>query len=146
MKYEFSRKVELPATVMWQALNHMDEWLPSLNTITAIRALGKPNTPFVIQGRAYEVDTPEGVTMHAHITMVDAEQMQIKIAAKAGPLRSQLSCQVVTTGQHTCQVTRVQCYPGIIGRLFTLLKGAREQAETAAYLDAWINYARALTN
>lgn len=141
--YEATQTTDLDPDLAFRALGEMDHWLTRLETITAVRQLGEG--PFFVQGRKYEIDTPEGVTMHATLTTIDFDRRLVVIDAAAGPLRSHLVCRVEASPAGS-RLTRTQAYPGLVGRLFTALKGKREAAETAAYLDAWIGYARELAD
>lgn len=135
--------MNLPAKSLWEALSRMNHWLTDLETVSGIRKIGAGE--FFVQGREYEVDTPEGVTIHACLTNIDEEQLRVVIDAQVGPLRSHLTCQVIPEGDTACRLLRTQQYPGLIGWAFTAFKGKREAAETAAYLKAWIANAESHT-
>lgn len=126
----------VPADGPWQALLRMNEWLPTLSTIKSVEVLGETRSPFAVIGRHYRVHTPEGVTMNAELVNVDHDERTVEIHAKAGPLRSKLTCRVVDHGSH-CSLVRIQRYPGIVGTLFATVFKSRELKETQAYLEAW---------
>lgn len=137
-------RVEVPAAEAWTALEAMDRWLPTLDTVQSVEPDhdGCPTQPVELKvGHRYLVRTGEGPMMRCHIIEADPVAGVVRIAARLGPLRSRLLCTIESTGPLSCLLHRRQTYPGLIGRVFTLLLGKREQSETTAYLRAWADYA-----
>lgn len=114
MVYKQTKMVVLPASRLWRALAEMGQWLPTLDTVVSVEL--RDERPFLTRGHAYDVRTPEGITMHALVTHVDPQRMTVRIHVHAGPLRSRLTCHITAINERRCTITRIQAYPGLVGR------------------------------
>ena len=140
-QYQHALVSSIEPDIAWKALAQMNEWLPTLDTVESVTSVGEG--PFFLPGRLYLVKTPEGITMQATIMSIREDARSVVIEAQAGPLHSILTC---TVGEHSdgCILSRSQNYPGIVGWVFTRVKGKREENETRTYLEVWETYARTL--
>lgn len=137
-------RVSVPAAEAWAALEAMDRWLPTLDTVQSVEPDHEGSRDHAVElkaGHRYFVRTGEGPMMHCRIVEADPVAGVVRIEARLGPLKSRLLCTIEPMGLSSCSLRRRQTYPGLIGRIFTLLLGRREQAETTAYLRAWADYA-----
>ena len=132
--------VNMKAEIAWEALKMMDEWLPSLSTNQAIYFKGGED--FFYEGRKYHIVTKEGIKMSCEISEVNEEAFWIEIHTRHSLLHSILNCQVIPLTSSTCQLVRIQSYPGFVGFLFNLFFKRREAGETSEYLEVWKNYAQ----
>lgn len=136
--------VEVPAEHAWTALAEMDRWLPRLSTVRSVEPDpdgASTASDVLAPGDLYLVRTGEGPVMHCRVVEADPAAGIVGIEARLGPLRSRLLCRIEPAGPRTRILHRRQTYPGVVGRMFTLLFGRHEQAETTAYLRAWADYA-----
>lgn len=141
MFYDYNIKSNLNADILWMALSKMDHWLCELSTIKSI--IPKSKGEFFTEGFKYDVKTPEKITMHATITKIDEDKKEVIIDAHAGFLKSHLTCRILEHENYSI-IQRRQEYPGIFGKFFTKIKGAREKSETKEYLKTWLSYAQEL--
>ncbi len=151
--FEARLRIEVPADRAWSALEAMGDWLPRLSTVRAVEPdVSGPraspdgsgaNSLRLRTGLCYLTRTSEGATMRCRVMEADRSRGRVRIAATLGPLRSRLLCAVEQDGPDACTLVRRQDYPGPVGRVFTWLFRAREQAETAAYLRVWADEALA---
>lgn len=136
--YSASRRIAVPSSAAWEALTHLNRWLPALKTVERVEYSGDD---FFTVGNTYRVHTPEGVVMCATLTEIDPTRLRVCINARVSVLRSQLTCEIRPEG-NGCIITRTQSYPGIIGWIFTGFFNRREAEETRTYLDEWERVAR----
>jgi hypothetical protein len=146
--YAHSQSTTLSSDEAWAGLLEMENWLPTLTTVTAVKRLPGDGLPpardsrFLLEGRRYLVETPEKITMNCSVVEVDSEKRRVRIAAKSGPIRSRLTCEVREDADGKAILFRRQEYPGVVGWLLTRLAGKREDEETRAYLQAWEDSSR----
>src|SRR5690348_5655617 len=64
------RRCALTPLQAWHALAEFDQWLTALPTVTAVRV--ETHGPLLQIGTEYTVKTPEGPTLRARVTEVEA--------------------------------------------------------------------------
>jgi hypothetical protein len=93
----------------------------------------------LVVGSSWDVWAGVGPAGRATVTEVD-EGHHVHTSFHFGPLRSELDTEIHPQDDG-CELVRRQCYPGLIGRIFTLIAGRREANESAEYVRAWARHA-----
>ena len=109
----------------------LDKWLPNLSTNSEISY--SRNNNFFIIGRKYNITSKEGVVMRCELYDIDEENMKVEIHAEHKPLKSILVCKVLDLGNNTVKITRMQGYPGWVGKIllfFGEIENLKKQQNT----------------
>jgi hypothetical protein len=136
--FEARSRCSASAASAWRALANTASWLPELKTVRRVEL--RSDGPMLAVGSSWDVWAGIGPAGRATVTQVD-EGRRVHTSFRIGPLRSELDTEIQTL-ESGCELFRRQCYPGLVGWLFTRLAGRREANEAAEYVRVWARHAK----
>ena len=134
--YEARKRCSANADAAWEVLGNAGAWLPELKTIRRVER--HSGGPMLVVGSSWDVWAGVGPAGRATLTEVD-EGRRVHTSFRFGPLSSELDTEIHPL-ESGCELIRRQCYPGFVGRIFTLIAGRREASEAEEYVSVWARH------